>query len=133
LGGGSPQAFTFIYSDQNGYLDLGTVSFLIKSTLSTPSSCFVQYSAVTNTIYLHNDADTGVTSAPLGSAGSLSNSQCSLNVGASTSSGSGNNLTLNVLLTFTPSFAGAKNVYMASVNASDVFSGWIAKGTWTVP
>jgi hypothetical protein len=88
---------------------------------------------VLNTLYLHNDGDTVSTPATLGTAGSLSNSQCSLNVGASTVSGSGNNLTLNVVLTFTPAFAGTKSVYMAAINSSNVFSGWAAKGTWTAP
>jgi glycosyltransferase involved in cell wall biosynthesis len=45
----------------------------------------------------------------------------------------GNNLTLNLLLTFKPAFNGAKNTYMAAFSNSNVFSGWVVKGVWTVP
>ena len=44
--------------------------------------------------------------------------------------GSGNNLTLNVAISFQPGFTGAKNIYMdASDGASS--SGWQQKGAWT--
>jgi hypothetical protein len=62
----------------------------------------------------------------------LQNSQCTLNVGASSASMSGNTLTLNLALSFTAAFAGAKNVYMEVENATHD-SGWSPHGAWTVP
>jgi hypothetical protein len=47
----------------------------------------------------------------IGAAGTLPNSQCTINVGASSVSASGNNLTLNLALTFESAYAGAKNTY----------------------
>ena len=46
---------------------------------------------------------------------------------------SGNNLTLNLAMTFKAAYAGAKNVYMYAQNAGDVNSGWQTRGMWTVP
>jgi hypothetical protein len=45
---------------------------------------------------------------------------------------SGNTLTLNLALSFTAAFAGAKNVYMEVENATHD-SGWSPHGAWTVP
>src|SRR5262249_46294533 len=44
----------------------------------------------------------------------------------------GNTLTLNLALSFAPSFAGTKNIYTYGANVS-ANSGWQARGTWTVP
>ena len=78
--------------------------------------------------------DSGVSHAPLtiGSTGTAQNSQCSINAGASSLSMSGTTLTLNLALSFTPSFAGSKNMYMETQNAT-LASGWVQRGTWIVP
>src|SRR5207248_5692673 len=60
------------------------------------------------------------------------NSQCTVDVGASSVSSAGNNITLTVALTFKSAFNGAKSVYMSVANNSGGFSGWQAKGAWTV-
>jgi hypothetical protein len=54
-----------------------------------------------------------------------------LNAAASSVSGSGNNLTLNIALTFKPAFSGAKNIYMDAYDGTE--SGWQQKGSWTIP
>jgi hypothetical protein len=74
-----------------------------------------------------------VSSAIVGSGGTLSNSQCSLNAGSSSVSISGNELRLTLALTFAPGFNGLKIVYMEAINNASVFSGWQGKGTWTIP
>jgi hypothetical protein len=71
--------------------------------------------------------------ATLGAATTLQNSQCSLNVAATSASMNGNTLTLNLAMTFKPAFAGAKNIYMYGVDVSGPNSGWQQLGTWTVP
>src|SRR5207253_1033316 len=67
-----------------------------------------------------------------GTATTLSNSQCTVNVGQSSSSGSGNVLTVNLALSFNSSFAGSKNTYAYVKDRADNASGWQAVGTWTV-
>jgi len=62
----------------------------------------------------------------------LQNSQCTVNTAPSSASGSGNNLTLNLALSFQPAFAGSKNIYLDAY-AGGLDSGWQQKGSWTVP
>jgi hypothetical protein len=68
-----------------------------------------------------------------GAGGTLQNSQCGVNLGASSVTMSGNTLTLTLATTFTASYAGAKNIYMFAANASGLTSGWQDRGDWTVP
>jgi hypothetical protein len=68
----------------------------------------------------------------VGSAGTLANSQCTLDTGASSVSGAGNNLTVNLALSFQPAFQGPKTVSMGATTNASVFSGWQATGSWTV-
>src|SRR5579872_2483671 len=86
----------------------------------------------TNTLYLLNDAGATYAAGNVGSSGSLSNSQCSVNLSTSSVSASGTHLILNLVMGFTTGYAGTKNVYMFGTNGS-VNSGWQTRGTWTVP
>jgi len=132
-GAGSSQAFGFTYSDPYGYTDIGSVQMHLGSQLVANSVCYIQYTRATNTAQLLNDAGTGYVGSGgiLGGAGTLTNSQCTLNVGSSSASGSGNNLTVNLALAFKPGFAGAKNTSMNVSNNASVSAGWQVKGTWT--
>jgi hypothetical protein len=67
----------------------------------------------------------------LGTSGTVSNSQCTVNASASSGVASGNNLTINVSLSFKPAFTGAKKIYMEAYDGAD--TGWIQRGTWAVP
>ncbi len=132
-GSGSAQTFAFAYSDSAGASDILAAQVIVDTSATTVGSCYVYFAAGgTNTIYLANDAGNPQSSLPIGSPGTEQNSQCTLNAGASSVVLSGNTLTLNLALTFTPAFAGAKNVYMNVQNASAA-SGWVQTGTWTVP
>jgi hypothetical protein len=130
-GSGASQTFTFTYSDPNGAADISSAQIDIASTLSVSGACYLYYPRGLNEIYLASDA--GVWQGPLalGSTGTLENSQCAVNVGASSASMSGNTLTLNLALSFTAAFAGTKNVYMEVENATHD-SGWTQFGAWTV-
>ncbi|MBI3473450.1 MAG: matrixin family metalloprotease, partial [Candidatus Solibacter usitatus] len=132
-GSGPAQSFRLVYSDAAGYANLAWVNLDIHSTLTSVGGCYFQYNPATNVILLANDAGTAwAGSTPLGSAGSLQNSQCALDMAGSSASGAGNNLTLNLPLSFKPALAGARNIYMGALNRSSIFSGWQIKGTWTV-
>ena len=69
--------------------------------------------------------------ATLGSAATLQNSQCSVNVEKANIGPNGNTVTWNVPMTFKPSYAGAKNVYMLAADVSGSNSGWQQLGSWT--
>jgi hypothetical protein len=132
-GSGSTQVFTFTYSDPRGYTAIGSTQTLIGSSLFASGSCYLFFNRYLNTIYLFNDAGTAWSSpVTLGQAGTLQNGQCALNAAASSVTGVGNTLTLNLSLTFKTSYAGSKNVYMEVYDgASD--SGWVQNGVWTIP
>jgi hypothetical protein len=69
-----------------------------------------------------------------GQAGTLANTQCTLDGGGSSVSAVGNNLTVNAALSFKPAFTGSKIVFLdAEDTANHLSSGWQTLGSWTVP
>ena len=130
-GTGVSQTFTFSYSSVNGYKYLNIVYGQVNGTLSPAHGCRVEYQPGSNRLYLENDANTAEL-GPLtpGGSGTESNSQCTLTASASSASGSGNNMILNVALTFTPAFAGSKNLYGYAADKASLNSGWKTLGAW---
>ena len=130
-GSGSSQTFGFVFSDPQGYAAISTVSVIINSSLTGASGCYLLYYRASNVLYLANDASTAwLTPVTLGQSGSAQNSHCTVNAASSSASGSGNNLTVNLALSFPPA-QGTRNVYMEVYDGAD--SGWLQKGTWTIP
>jgi hypothetical protein len=94
----------------------------------------VLYTAATKSIQVINDNGIGWgTAGTLGPAGTLQNSQCSVDLATSSASGTGTSLTLNLALSFKPAFIGAKNFYMWAFNKFNLASGYQQRGTWTIP
>jgi len=134
-GSAASQTFALQYSDTAGAASLQQVWAYFNATLANPASnaCLLYYSAVTNQISLLGDNGTAWQAASLGSATTLQNSQCSIDVGSTTVTTSGNTLTLNVPMTFQPAYAGAKNTYLYAMDELGSNSGWQREGGWTVP
>jgi hypothetical protein len=131
-GTGAGQTFTYVFSDSNGFADISSAQLLVNSGLSAANGCYLYYAHAANAIWLANDAGSQyVGSKTLGAAGTLQNSQCVVDAGASSASGAGNTLTLNVALSFKPAFAGAKTNYVFVADNAGAASGWQSKGTWT--
>jgi hypothetical protein len=132
-GTGSTQVFTFTYTDPGGYSAIAWSQTLIANGFVTSGSCYLFFNRAMNNVYLSNDTGTAWQSpVTLGQAGTLQNSQCAVNPAASSATGSGNPLTLNLSLTFNTTFAGSKSVYM-DVGDAIGDSGWVQRGTWTLP
>jgi hypothetical protein len=131
-GSGLTQVFTGVYSDPNGTGDLASVRILFNTAVAGANACYVFYYPASNALYLENNADNGAL-GPLtpGSSSSISNTQCKLAGTGSSSSVSGDNLTLNVALTFSSTFTAQKNVYLLAAENNGTNSGWAQKGTWT--
>jgi phage baseplate assembly protein gpV len=135
-GSGLQQTFALQYADSLGATDLTSVWVWFTSNFNTGSaanSCMIYYARATNQLFFLNDAGTAWSSpmAP-GTAVTLSNSQCSVNVAAASVTASGTNLTLNLPVTFTTAYDGAKSTYLYAAGSS-ANSGWQALGSWTVP
>ncbi len=132
-GSGLSQTFAFQYSDSAGAASFAVVyAWFATSFPTATNSCLLYYSPSTNQINLLNDGGTAYTSAIVGAATTLQNSQCSVNVATSSAAKSGNNLTLSLPITFQPGFAGAKSTYLFASDVSGTSTGWQQLGTWTV-
>ena len=134
-GSSERQTFELEYSDAAGATSLQTVWVYFNATLANPASnsCLLYYNVAANQINLIQDSGTAWVNATPGTATTLQNSQCSLNVAAASVFVSGNNLMLTLAMTFAPAYAGAKNIYMYAADVSGANSGWQQLGTWTVP
>jgi hypothetical protein len=134
-GTGASVTLAELYSDTSGGSDITKVYTLLRGSYTSypvTGACYLLWDKATSDVFLANDAGTAwLGPMPMAQAGTLSNSQCTLNLGSSSTSVSGNNLTLNLALTFTSSFAGTQQIWMYANNAT-VGSGWVERGTWTV-
>jgi hypothetical protein len=132
-GSGASPSYTFTVSDSASALNLVGISALI--TAGAPSSianaCYVVYNRGNATIGLYDNSGTTLTTKPIGSAAGLQNSQCAVGYSGMTTSGNSMSLLLNLVL-FSPAFSGAKTVYLQA-NEPNTSSGWVSRGTWTVP
>jgi glucose/arabinose dehydrogenase len=131
---GLTQTFALQASDSTGAANIHSMFFwFTAASAGTINSCLAYYDRPSNTLGLLNDATTQYLTGTAGAPATLSNSQCAITLGAVTAVLSGNSLTLNVPMTFTTAFAGAKNVHLYAANAAGANSGWPVRGTWTVP
>jgi hypothetical protein len=132
-GSGSNQAFVLAYSDSAGVaadLKVARVRFV---PAGGGAMCMVDYNAMTNLVRLMGDD--GITWSPFTpfGAGTLTNSQCTLVLPTSNAVRSGTDLALTLALTFKPAFAGAKNIDMRANSNFGPTTGFVNRGTWTVP
>jgi hypothetical protein len=121
-----------VYTDPNGAVDLSDVLLQVNTVQSSANACYVYYQPQGNHLYLATNAGTAWMTPALtpAVAGTASNSQCTLNGGSSSVTMAGDDLTLNVALSFSGTFMGAKNVYLYDAGFSGQKSGWVKKGTW---
>jgi large repetitive protein len=130
-GSGTSPSFTLTVSDSAIESNISGISVLFTAGApsATTNACYLVYDRGASTIGLYNDVATVLSSKPIGSAATLQNTQCA--VGFSVITASGNSVSLSVNLVFR-TFSGAKTVYLQAQepNAS---SGWVQRGTWTVP
>lgn len=130
-GSGASPNFTFTSSDSASQFNITGMSMLI--TTGAPSvvtnACYLIYSRTTGTIGLYNNAATTLTTKPIGSSATLTNSQCAVGYTAMVASGNSVSFMINVVFS---GFSGAKSVYLQA-NEPNTNSGWVQRGAWTVP
>jgi len=102
----------------------------VNSSLDGQQACYLAYARPINELYLVNDDGTALLPGQsLGSAGNLSNSQCTVTWGASAVTGSGNNLTLSLSFTFSVGFGANQIFYLAARDGNDLNNtGWQSMG-----
>jgi hypothetical protein len=134
-GSGTQQTFNLHYTDSAGATDLSTAWVWFTSNFNTETaanSCLLYYARATNQLYLDNNAGTAWSPATPGTSATLSNSQCSVNVGAVSVTASGPDLILNLPVTFTSTYDGSKSIYMFAASAGGAISGWKYQGNWVI-
>jgi hypothetical protein len=115
----------------NGGDDVAAITAVINSTLNGVRACYFQYQVAGNLLSLANDAATEATVGTLGAPGALSNSQCQINLGASSATRTGSSLTFTVEITFKTNLFGTQNTYLMTTTTGGVASAWQQIGTWT--
>jgi parallel beta-helix repeat protein len=130
-GAGSASTFTVTVGHTSGVSIISDVHIRFNTAIVGGTPCHAVYFA-NNTIALINDAGTALVGpVTLGSA-PVATGRCSIGAGASRSI-SGNNLILNLPMTFSPAnFGGAKNVYVDVFDIHGAVTHWVRTGTWTV-
>jgi hypothetical protein len=129
-GAGASQLFTITLNDTNGNSDIVSALLLINTTLTGQSACFISYNRAANAFYLFRDSDNLWQLLYPGSNASVSNGNCTISGTSLAASASGNVLTLAIPLSFSSSFAGAKNFYASVADAGGLSSDWITAGAW---
>jgi hypothetical protein len=132
-GSGANQTFAFSSSSPNGYGYIASMQMLFNYTLDAGTACYLFYNQASNLLYLGANQGTWGAGASVGmtGAGTLSNGQCQVNVAASSVSGSFDTLTLNLAISFQPSFLGPQNLYMLAYDNGGQYANWQQMGTWT--
>jgi uncharacterized repeat protein (TIGR01451 family) len=134
-GSGANQTFALQYTDAGTGTNFASAWVWFSATFGPGSanSCMLHYDVTAATLYLLNDAGDQWLPATLQSSDTLQNSQCAVALTSSSVAFSGYTLTLDLLMTFKPAFAGTKNIYMYGANAVGLNTGWQTRGTWTQP
>ena len=130
-GSGTSPNFTFTVSDSASAFNITGMSMLITSGAPSvvTNACYLVYNRTTATIGLYDNAATTLTAKPIGSSATLTNSQCAVGYTVMVTSGNSVSFTINVVFL---SFSGAKSVYLQATEPN-TNSGWVQRGTWTVP
>ncbi len=131
-GSGAASTFHLVYGSPNGAADLSRVSLLINSAADSRNACSLYYDAPSKSIALANDSATSWTTAALGSAAVLQNSQCSVGAASSSVLLAAGAFTWNVTVSFKSTLQGSRTLYLNAVSANGLTSGYQSMGTWTV-
>jgi hypothetical protein len=131
-GSGPSELFRFWYRDLNGATEMKWVFGLFQTSVQASNACYFQYNYAQNRLYLLDDPGTAWM-GPIfpGTPGTLANSQCSLDAELAAATLEGVYLTVDVNVTFNPSFTGAKKIYGLAADTSGGSSGWTQVGSWT--
>lgn len=126
-GAGSGSAFTFRFTDPNGY---GDIEWAILSFGG--AACQVAVSSAGGYAWLWSDTSgQWIGPAYFQSGASLGNSQCTLSSTFSSATGAGNEMDVTLRMAFAPSFAGTRQI-TAEALAPSGGQAVAGMGAWTV-
>ena len=134
-GNGPAPILSFNFQDASSVANLQTVWGLINSELVGPRGCYFSYSVPQGRLYLYPSSATNstTTSVLLPGNGMVENSQCRITADNSNVVKIGNQLTLNLQMTFSPYFYGPQGIWGAAQTLNGHTSPWAILGNWVVP
>jgi hypothetical protein len=126
-GAGFNQLFSFAISDPLG--PPATLNILINGSLASQYACMLAYSRSSNQMWMvADDSNSWLPPVTVGTADTLENSQCSVDVSKVTVVQGSLPVTLNAPWCSKRDFGGPKTVYMPIPSVW-----WQTVGAWTVP
>ncbi len=132
-GSGASGTFAYTSSSAAGYGNIQWMEMFVGPYLTGQNACFMAFWPGSRTVGLaDNNGNQWPYTGVLGSSAILQNSQCQVNLAASSAVLSGNNVTVSVALTFTSGFAGAKQTWLQTGDNNGLMASWQQMGTWTV-
>ena len=132
-------SYSAVFTNTAGYQNFQILDILVNNVLDGRQACYIAIQptgATTANVFLVDDAgDAGgpYRTMQIPSSSIVSNNQCSVQAAGSSILGNGNQLTLNLTITFGSTFAGYKVFYVSAGDKSGANTGWQALGTWGVP
>jgi hypothetical protein len=130
---GIASTLTAVYSDANGGSDITAARCMVSGSLSAGHSLYGYFDRRAYRLYLFSDDGRVLLGGfSPGTANTITNSQGSLNCGATTIALSGNTLTVNWNFTPAPGYGGSKNVYLGATDTAGANSSWQSLGTWNI-
>lgn len=142
VGSGESATFMARFSHGGGtdQLYLGYLLFLptpnVVNYVAT-GSCLVEYNRISNGMRLINDAGTGWLGPESGvvlspSAGTLSNSRCTVNVAGASASLTGNTMSINAPITFKNAVSPVMGTFLQALDVTGKWTGMTQFGNWMV-
>jgi len=123
---GAEQTYAVEFSNPSGADKILMAQLIITPNLSSPQSCWVEYAIPDGTVKMMD----GSGQAKAGEAGSLSNSQCTIDPAQVKHTIDGKSLKVSMRVQLKPSVVDTQNVYALTSTASQ-HSTWTPVGTWT--
>jgi hypothetical protein len=132
-GAGTFTPFAFSAYSVNGFEYLDQMHIIFNWAIDGTNGCYVQYIRGANVLYLVNDAGTVRLGgyAPGTSGAFIENSQCKIDVGATSVTGAFNTLTVHPSMLFKSTFPGPQSIFMFMNDQVNEVSGWQTVGSWT--
>ena len=141
-GSGSNGTFTAVFTHSRGssQLYLGYILFLPTSNVvwyTAKGSCLIEYNRISNGMRLIDDPGTGwlgpISGVPLGlNAGTLSNSQCTVNLSGASASIGPSTMTVTVPVTFKNAVSPVMGTFLQAADVKDNWTGMTQFGNWAL-
>jgi hypothetical protein len=133
-GTGAVQTFQLTYADPPGFSspNFGWAQMMVAAAPDGGGQpfCFLHYDRAANQMWLYGDGGFFIGPVTPGTvSNALQNAFCAIDTQHSSAVVGAAGLTLNAAVVFKAS--GARNVYMRTLNALAMDTGWVQKGTWT--